>query len=80
MKTQDRERTDFLFFPHSVATLRHSPDFELRAGGEVGRKLLDEREQHGLAEGARVLAKHLLRVDGLAHIQDQVQVSGRQRL
>lgn len=51
-----------------------SPDFELRAGCKVGGELLDERQQNGLAERAGVLTKHLLRVDGLAHIQDQVQI------
>ncbi|TNN38904.1 hypothetical protein EYF80_050934 [Liparis tanakae] len=50
-----------------------SPDLELGAGGEVGGELLDERQQHGLAEGARVLPEHLLGVDGLAHVEDQVQ-------
>lgn len=49
-------------------------DFKLRAGCEVGGELLDEGQQHRLAERARVLTKHLLRVDGLTHIQDQVQI------
>lgn len=57
-----------------------SPDFELRAGGEVGGELLDERQQHGLAERTRVLPKHLLGVNGLADVQDQVQICGRQSL
>lgn len=61
-------------------TLRSSPDFELRAGCEVGGKLLDEWEQHRLAERTGVLTKHLLRVDGLAHVQNQVQICRRQGL
>lgn len=83
---KDREVTEvqtFLFqklFTGSLATSRNSPDFELGAGREVGRELLDERQQHGLGERTRVLAEHLLRVDGLAHVQDQVQVCGRQCL
>lgn len=56
-------------------TLVSSPDFELRAGCKVGGELLDERQQHRLAERAGVLTKYLLRVDGLTHIQDQVQIS-----
>lgn len=53
-----------------------SPDLELRAGGEVRRELLDEGEQHGLAERAGVLPEHLLGLDGLAHVQHQVEVCG----
>lgn len=52
-----------------------SPDLEFRAGGEVGAELLDERQQHGLAERTRVLPEHLLGVDGLAHVEDEVQIS-----
>lgn len=55
-------------------TLFSSPDFELRAGCKVGGELLDERQQHRLAERAGVLTEDLLRVDGLTHIQDQVQI------
>lgn len=51
-----------------------SPDFELGACGEVGGELLYKRKQHGLAERTGVLTEHLLRVDGLTHVQDQVQI------
>lgn len=57
-----------------------SPDLELRTGREVGGELLDQRQQHRLAEGAGVLPEHLLGLDGLAHVQHQVQVCGRERL
>lgn len=57
-----------------------SPDLELRTGCEVRGELLDERQQHGLAEGAGVLPEHLLGLDGLTHVQHQVQVCGRERL
>lgn len=57
-----------------------SPNLELGAGCEVRRQLLDEREQHRLAEGAGVLAEHLLGFDGLTHVQHQVEVRCRQRL
>ncbi len=61
-------------------TLFSLPDFELRASWQVGGQLLDEWQQHGLAERARVLTEHLLRVDGLTHIQDQVQICRWQSL
>lgn len=57
-----------------------SPDLELGARGEVGGQLLDQRQQHRLAQGAWRLAEHLLGVDGLAHVQNQVQVRRRQSL
>jgi len=63
-----------------IVLATRSPDLELGAGGEAGGELLDERQQHGLAEGARVLPEHLLGVDGLAHVEDQVQIRRRQSL
>lgn len=52
----------------------NSPDFKLRARAQVSGELLDEGQEDGLMERTGLLAKHLLRVDGVANIQHQIEV------
>lgn len=61
-------------------TFRDWPDLEVGACNQVSGELLDEWEQYGLVQGAGSLTKHLLRVDGLTHVQYQVQIGCRQGL
>ena len=59
-----------------VCVCRCLPDLELCAGWQVGGQLLYQGQQDRLDEGTRFLAEHLLAVDGLTRVQDQVQVCG----
>lgn len=62
----------------SVVKVHHSifeiADLEFCARAQVGGELLDEGQKDGLVEWTGLLAEHLLGVDGLAHVQDQIQV------
>lgn len=52
----------------------NKPDLEFCACAQVGGELLDERQEDSLMEWTGLLAEHLLRVNGLTHVQHQIQV------
>lgn len=52
----------------------NKPYLEFCACAQVGGELLDERQKDSLMEWTGLLAEHLLGVNGLAHVQHQIQV------
>lgn len=68
------------FLTQTLMFQENPPDFKFCACAHVGGELLDEGQEDGLMERTGLLAKHLLRVDGVAHIQHQIEVCCRQSL